>query len=201
MSGSGVSDEGTADDVLTRGSGSFLVHGKKASVINFGDEFQNLSPDERLRLRKQAHKEEITEASSTTVEDDHQSVTAGPFINHEHRDSTASASTATARSFRELHNRLSAHAATLGQPNSNLSADDSDAAVSFSDGTRTPLPPVEDLEEENERSPSSAGLQAAFYTPEASRTPVKAEFDEGDLGVDEANLEKLPSHPLPVVAT
>jgi hypothetical protein len=200
MSGTGVSDEGTADDVLARGSGSFIVHGKKASVINFGEEFQNLPPDERLRLRKQAHKGDLTEASGATFEDDHQSVTAGPTIIYEHRDSTASASTATARSFRELHNRLSAHAAALGRTNVNLDADDSDAAVSFSDGTRTPAPPVEDLEEDNERSPSSAGLQATFYTPEAARTPVKAEFDENDVGADEPGLEKLPSPPVPVLA-
>ena len=81
MSGAGISDEGTAEDFLARGSGSFLVHGKKASVINFGEEFQNLSPDERLRLRKQAHKGELTDASGATVEDDHQSVAAGPVIN------------------------------------------------------------------------------------------------------------------------
>jgi hypothetical protein len=201
MSGAGISDEGTAEDVLARGSGSFLVHGKKASVINFGEEFQKLSPDERLRLRKQAHKGESTEASGTTVEDDHQSVTAGPVFNYEHRDSTASTSTATVRSFRELHNRLSAHAAVLGQANTSLDADDSDAAVSFSDGRRTPLPPVEDLEEENERSPSSAGLQAAFYTPEAARTPVKAEFDANETGNDEPSLERLLSPPLSVMDT
>lgn len=196
----GISDEGTADDVLARGSGSFLVHGKKASVINFGEEFQSLSPDERLRLRKQAHKGESTEAPGAAVEDDHQSVTAGSCITYEHRDSTASASTATARSFRELHSRLSAHAAAIGQASSNLDADDSDAAVSFSDGRRTPLPPVEDLGEENERSPSSVGLQATFYTPEAARTPVKAEFDENEVGTDVASLEKLPGPQLPVVA-
>jgi len=198
--GAGISDEGNADDVLARGSGSFIVHGKKASVINFGEEFQNLSPDERLRLRKQAHKGESTDASGAMVEDDHQFATAGPVINYEHRDSTASTSTATARSIRELHNRLSAHIATLGQANPNLDVDDSDAALSFSDGRRTPLPPVEDLEEENERSPSSAGLQAAFYTPEAARTPVKAEFDANETGNDEPGLEKLPSPLLPVMA-
>ena len=119
---------------------------------------------------------------------------------YEHRDSTASTSTATTRSFRELHNRLSAHAAALEQANPNVDADDSDAAVSFSDGRRTPLPPVEDLEEENERSPSSAGQQAAFYTPEASRTPVKAEFEVNESGNEEPGLEKLPSPPLPVMA-
>ena len=39
---------------LARGTGSFTVHGKKASVVNFGSEWQNVSPEERLKLRKQA---------------------------------------------------------------------------------------------------------------------------------------------------
>jgi hypothetical protein len=200
-SGFGMSDEGASENVLARGSGSFVVHGKKASVITFGEELQNMSPEDRLRLRKQAHREEVTGTSAAMGEDDHQSILAGPVINLEHRDSTASASTATARSFRELHNRLSAHAAALGQASTSLNGDDSDAAVSFSEGTRTPLPPVEDLEEESERSPSSSGQQAAFYTPEAARTPMKAEFDEKEPEPGEASMEQLPSPPMPVLAT
>ncbi|KAF1812465.1 hypothetical protein P152DRAFT_340306 [Eremomyces bilateralis CBS 781.70] len=39
---------------LTRASGSFTVHGKKASVITFGSEWANMSAEERLRSRKQA---------------------------------------------------------------------------------------------------------------------------------------------------
>lgn len=39
---------------LARGTGSFTVHGKKASVITFGSEWQNMSPEERMKLRKQA---------------------------------------------------------------------------------------------------------------------------------------------------
>ncbi|KAG0640033.1 hypothetical protein HOY80DRAFT_885364 [Tuber brumale] len=37
---------------LARGSGSFTVHGKKASVITFGSEWQNLSAEDRLRRNK-----------------------------------------------------------------------------------------------------------------------------------------------------
>ena len=40
---------------LTRGTGSFVVHGKKASVITFGGSaWQDISPEERLKLRKSA---------------------------------------------------------------------------------------------------------------------------------------------------
>ena len=43
----------TESEGLARKTGSFTVHGKKASVITFGSELQKLSPEERLRLRKQ----------------------------------------------------------------------------------------------------------------------------------------------------
>ncbi|KAL8704180.1 MAG: hypothetical protein Q9201_002641 [Fulgogasparrea decipioides] len=39
---------------LARGTGSFTVHGKKASVITFGSEWQSMSPEERLKVRKQS---------------------------------------------------------------------------------------------------------------------------------------------------
>lgn len=38
---------------LTRRPGSFKVHGKKASVITLGSEWQKVSPEERLRQRRQ----------------------------------------------------------------------------------------------------------------------------------------------------
>ncbi|KAI5840043.1 hypothetical protein DFP73DRAFT_574868 [Morchella snyderi] len=36
---------------LARGSGSFTVHGKKASVITFGSEWQNMTAEDRLRRK------------------------------------------------------------------------------------------------------------------------------------------------------
>jgi len=39
---------------LPRGTGSFTVHGKKASVITLGSEWQSMSAEELLRSRKQA---------------------------------------------------------------------------------------------------------------------------------------------------
>ena len=48
----------TEREGLARGTGSFTVHGKKASVITFGSELQNVSPEERLRLRKQMQNDE-----------------------------------------------------------------------------------------------------------------------------------------------
>lgn len=44
----------TETEGLTRRPGSFTVHGKKASVITLGSEWQQVSAEERLRLRKLA---------------------------------------------------------------------------------------------------------------------------------------------------
>lgn len=51
--GAEVSEDGPQDTMLTRGTGSFVVHGKKASVINLGTELQSLSQDDNVFARKQ----------------------------------------------------------------------------------------------------------------------------------------------------
>ncbi|KAF7594550.1 hypothetical protein BBP40_008997 [Aspergillus hancockii] len=43
---------------LSRKSTSFTVHGKKASIVTFGSEWQNMPPEERLKLRKPTPSEE-----------------------------------------------------------------------------------------------------------------------------------------------
>jgi hypothetical protein len=194
-SSAGMSEE-SKDDVLSRGTGSFVVHGKKASVITFGSELQSMSPDERLRLRKQSHKDEPSPLSPATIEDDFHSVLAEPFEYHERHGSTATASSTTARSFRELHRRLAA--ANAGAMLSD-DGEESEAATSFSEGRRTPLPPVED-EDENEESfdsrPGSKGKQAMFYTPEASNSPVAIAFQEKNNGTLEHEEREEPIEPM-----
>ena len=165
--GAVLPDETTRDtsDVLSRGTGSFVVHGKKASVITFGSELQmqSIIGDERMRQLKansSTHRDEAaaepgpaatsTTAQATEAIGDFRAIlteASHPREGREHRDSAASGSTATARSFRELHRKYStAQASRGGVSNPNLvvpSDEDSDAAVSFSDGRRTPLPPIE----------------------------------------------------------
>lgn len=46
---------------LARGTGSFTVHGKKASVVTFGSEWQSIASDERSRLRMQSVSNEPSE--------------------------------------------------------------------------------------------------------------------------------------------
>ncbi len=209
-SSSTAMSEESKDDMLARGSGSFVVHGKKASVITFGSELQSMSPDERLRLRRQPHKEETRLLSPGTIDDDFHSVLAEPYEFHERHDSVATTSTATARSFGELHRKLAAH-------NSNSAAavdsgsDDSDYAGSYSEGRRTPLPPVQDEDENSLESRPGSHQQAMFYTPEAS--PAKRSFSQGFRGdkdgervehehINRRNSDRLspPSFQLPVVS-
>ncbi|MCJ1378963.1 hypothetical protein MMC17_002062 [Xylographa soralifera] len=86
---------------LSRGIGTFTVHGKKASVITFGSEWQNVPPEERLKLRKQVHVEESRLSVPMSAEDDGISVTSGrsPEIRPL---SARSTSTATTRSLGDI---------------------------------------------------------------------------------------------------
>lgn len=211
-----------APDFLTRGSGSFVVHGKKASVINFGTELQSLTPDEHLRLQRnralqvaQQPDGTITSPSTapatapsagdSTVTPDYRVVLgaaarrAAGRDEHERRESAASASTATARSFRELHRKYSSaqqaaarSASTSAHSMGTLtvpSDTDSEVAVSFSDGRRSPLPPIEgesegetrrngdedSSDDDEEEEDEAGGLQTRrtqFFTPDPPASPA-----------------------------
>ena len=90
-SSAGLADDGSSThetEGLARGTGSFTVHGKKASVITFGSEWQSMSPEERIRLRKQAHGEDTKLLVPTAIEDESESAA----------ESTATESIVTARS-------------------------------------------------------------------------------------------------------
>ncbi|ETN39571.1 uncharacterized protein HMPREF1541_05797 [Cyphellophora europaea CBS 101466] len=43
---------------LRRGTGSFILHGKKASVITMGEEWRNMSAEERMKMRQQNKKDD-----------------------------------------------------------------------------------------------------------------------------------------------
>ncbi|OBT93870.1 hypothetical protein VE01_08490 [Pseudogymnoascus verrucosus] len=171
-------EEVVRDDHLARGTGSFVIHGKKASVITFGDALANMSAEERMRLKKAAQAQE--RGSSVEREGE---VRGGDRGGVDHRGSEASTNTLAARSFRELHNRLSAHAATLELGEGGM-ASDSDAAVSMlseEEGVRTPLPVVEDVDEDE----GMGGFkQAAFYTPEVPGTPAKTDTPGKGKGME-----------------
>lgn len=60
----------TESEGLTRGAGSFTVHGKKASIVTFGSEWQDMSPEERLKLRKSVQGDESKLSVPTAIEDE-----------------------------------------------------------------------------------------------------------------------------------
>ncbi|KAK0392137.1 hypothetical protein NLU13_1635 [Sarocladium strictum] len=184
------------DSMLSRGTGSFVVHGKKASVIDLGTELQSMSTDERLRLRTQVSNTEIPGSPpllSPTEESDFQSALGDlrESLERRRRESAASASTATARSFRELHRKYSsaqsgARSISAGGRLTVPSDTESEAAVSFSDGRRSPLPPIEgdetiELLERPSQEESQEDCLGSEPEPEArdgsEQSPIKHERD------------------------
>jgi hypothetical protein len=192
-SSAALSDETVREEILSRGTGSFTVHGKKASVIDFGDGLSNMSTDERIKQRKQSQQMDDPPgglASPISIDDDDfQSAFSGmeTFEERGRRGSATSASTATARSFRELHRKYSSSKG----PNRGLanlivpSDEDSDAAISFSDGRRTPLPPLDDEDEPMNEQPR----QAQFYTPEPPASPTEPPVPEAAEEDEESDTE------------
>jgi hypothetical protein len=55
-------------DILPRKAPSFTVHGKKASIVTFGSEWQNMPPEERLKLRKPTPHEEPRASDPTPLD-------------------------------------------------------------------------------------------------------------------------------------
>ena len=89
---------------LARSTGSFTVHGKKASVITFGSEWQNVPPEERLKLHKQqAQAGESKISISSTADEDNGGATANGAGMEARPASSISVSTATttAKSFQQ----------------------------------------------------------------------------------------------------
>ena len=71
--GDGSSTKNSSEG-LPRGTGSFKIHGKKASIINFGSEWQAVSPEERLKLRREAQNDDSRLSVPFTVEDEKSSL-------------------------------------------------------------------------------------------------------------------------------
>lgn len=55
---------------LARSTGSFTVHGKKASVVTFGSEWQDMSPEERMRMRKSIQTDNSKLSVPSAIEDE-----------------------------------------------------------------------------------------------------------------------------------
>jgi hypothetical protein len=66
-SASTIASDNTESEGLARSKGSFTVHGKKASVIQFGSDWHNTTPEERLQKKKQL--QEAAEVASADERD------------------------------------------------------------------------------------------------------------------------------------
>ncbi|QQK40182.1 Guanyl-nucleotide exchange factor, putative [Penicillium digitatum] len=79
-------------DVLPRKAPSFTVHGKKASIVTFGSEWQNMPPEERLKLRKPTPHEE-PRASDLAILDSGELITTDRSPERPHSARRTSATT------------------------------------------------------------------------------------------------------------
>jgi hypothetical protein len=221
------SEDAARDSTLARGTGSFVVHGKKASVITLGNELQVLNNEEQILARKQQQQsnrlscdQPPAPALNEDADDDFYSVLEAPIEESEgdsrdRRASAASASTATARSFRELHRKYSSaqHRSVSAAGRLVVPSDaDSEVAVSFSDGRRSPLPPMEAEEDEN-GTKALAVDESAISEDEADTTLELEKDDEKHLERRTENLalekdaaneeaegsESIPNRPLQAV--
>ncbi|KAJ6110125.1 hypothetical protein N7486_002360 [Penicillium sp. IBT 16267x] len=69
-------DEMKDGEILSRKTPSFTVHGKKASIITFGSEWQNMPPEERLKLRKPTPHEEPRASEPAILGSNNESATS-----------------------------------------------------------------------------------------------------------------------------
>ncbi|PCG96983.1 SEC7-like, alpha orthogonal bundle [Penicillium occitanis (nom. inval.)] len=90
---------GNEGEGLSRKDANFTLHGKKASVITFGSEWQNISAEERLKLRKPAASDEARASDTNVIRDPRGSISSAS-VQSGRPQSMRSASTATARSSR-----------------------------------------------------------------------------------------------------
>ncbi|KAL7942999.1 guanine nucleotide exchange factor [Trichoderma barbatum] len=192
------SEDNVRDSMLARGTGSFVVHGKKASVINLGTELQVLNNEEQLlarKLQQQSYRQSTDLPASPILneeqDDDFFSALETPLeqsVSRGRRGSAASASTATARSFRELHRKYSAARSVSAAGRLAIPSDaESEVAVSFSDGRRSPLPPMETEEGYNGAEEAAAAAVPESVVDEDEDTTMELEQSE--------ELEHKPENP------
>lgn len=111
-SSAGLTEDGassiTESEGLARGTGSFTVHGKKASVITFGAEWQSMSPEERLRVRRSAIGDDSKLSVPSAIEDESMSVGSASAGNAR-PTSAISTSTSTTKSLQPSENFEEVH--------------------------------------------------------------------------------------------
>ncbi|KAK2612916.1 hypothetical protein QQS21_001027 [Conoideocrella luteorostrata] len=213
----GVSGAVSPDDVpreimLSRGTGSFVVHGKKASVINLDTELQTLSQEDKILSRKHSQPLQVEEPlASLLVSDEHdedfRSALEAPSESNDsnsRRSSFASASTATARSFRQLHRKYSSAQAVRSVSGARLappSDGDSEAAFSSSDG-RQSFQEAAEIDSEGGLEKSDSNGESPPVLDERTRMLGQPEEDNNSEDLETNSQQEhdaLPSRSVPAV--
>ncbi|QVM07609.1 hypothetical protein D8B26_002307 [Coccidioides posadasii str. Silveira] len=147
-----AADDGNAaaeTETLARGAGSFTVHGKKASVVTFGSEWENMSPEQRLKQRRPTHTEDSRASEMLGLD-----LVSSESMSGRQAYSLRSVSTTTAKSLRQL-DRAQEKATGLGSPeeslpetsphlnNENSMTIDADSAVIIEEEEEPPHEPVD----------------------------------------------------------
>lgn len=110
--GSPDDDESNLEgDGLSRKTPRFTVHGKKASIVTFGSEWQNMPPEERLKLRKPTPHEEPRASDPALVGNGDESAALSPEIDDRPRSFHSTSSLRTDDEsvdiFKDTHEDLS----------------------------------------------------------------------------------------------
>ncbi|KAG5922193.1 hypothetical protein E4U42_005549 [Claviceps africana] len=181
------------DGMLSRGNGSFVVHGKKASVINLGTELQTLSQDDKILSRKQPHSlqtEQILAAS--LVDDQHDSdchlaleVLSGSNEPSARRGSTVSAVTAMPRNTGPLyweHSSIHASRDVFGAKSVVSSDGESETAISFTDRRETTQFAANTVIE-FETKTSYSGSEPSVRLEEATKLSSKSDENDHSNGI------------------
>ncbi|KAF2836701.1 hypothetical protein M501DRAFT_225194 [Patellaria atrata CBS 101060] len=157
---------------LPRASGKITVHGKKASVITFGSEWQNMSAEERLKTRRPTYDSE-SRLSVPLVTDEE--------LSHEPQRSAsiASESTATARSIRSSRGGPPSSKGPATDDDDNFPSITSQRQVSSS--TVRPFKVAPEIQDDDQDSADKDGL----------KEPIEEEPTEGSDDPDAAKT-RLP---------
>ncbi|PGH08967.1 hypothetical protein GX51_01024 [Blastomyces parvus] len=150
-------DDGSSigeSESLRRGTGSFTLHGKKASVVNFGSEWQNMSHEQRLKLRKPMQHEDSRLSDMLNVGEGAESLVSDSTISRR-ANSLRSISTTTARS---LKNQNTSPRVAAETPEEATSFNEEDKST-FTGTNPTAIDPVVEEESDTPRpSPDQQSL-------------------------------------------
>ncbi|PGH13084.1 hypothetical protein AJ80_06456 [Polytolypa hystricis UAMH7299] len=178
----------TGNEGLARAKGSFTVHGKKASVITFGSEWQNISPEQRLKLRKSVQTEDSRVSDMLGPDDGTESLLSAASGTGKRTHSLRSTSTTTAMSQRRFSTpAVGMESGNGDQPTNNIvelvveeGPETTDIAPTqlstTTTSTQQTLKPDEILEEETES-----------ITNENDRSPTR----QDETSVDEKSTTSL----------